>query len=161
MHADLDALLTALYVLVDDSLPKRCGCGRPPTTSDAEIICLAVAQILLDHPCDRRFLAVAGYRLGHLFPDRPKQPGYHKRVRRLAPRIVRALEMVALDAPSSGDQAAAARLDPDPLRRLAPNRQTQRPGRHRRIRLLRLAQPLLLGLPPVRVVHPRRDAIRV
>ena len=50
MHADLDALLTALYVLVDDSLPKRGGVGRPPTTTDAEIICLAVAQILLDHP---------------------------------------------------------------------------------------------------------------
>lgn len=113
MHADLDALLTALYVLVDDSLPKRCGGGRPPRTSDAEIISLAVAQILLDHPCDRRFLAVAGYRLGHLFPHRPKQPGYHKRVRRLAPQIVRALEMIALDAPSSGDQLRL--LDSTPI----------------------------------------------
>ena len=61
MHADLDALLTALYVLVDDSLPARFGAGRPPKTSDAEIVCLAVAQILLDHRCDRGFLAVAGY----------------------------------------------------------------------------------------------------
>jgi hypothetical protein len=113
VHADLDALLTALYVLVDDSLPKLRGAGRPPKTSDAEIICLAVAQILLDHPCDRRFLAVAGYRLGHLFPDRPKQPGYHKRVRRLAPRIVRALEVVALDAPSRGDQLRL--LDSTPI----------------------------------------------
>jgi hypothetical protein len=95
VHTDLDALLTALYVLVDDSLPKRCGAGKPPATTDAEMICLAVAQVLLDHPCDRRFLAVAGYRLGHLFPHRPKQPGYHKRVRRLAPQSVRALEMVA------------------------------------------------------------------
>jgi hypothetical protein len=67
VHTDLDALLTALYVLVDDSLPKRCGAGKPPATTDAEMICLAVAQVLLDHPCDRRFLAVAGYRLGHLF----------------------------------------------------------------------------------------------
>jgi Transposase DDE domain len=113
VHADLDALLTALYVLVDDSLPKRCGRGRPPRTSDAEIISLAVAQILLDHPCDRRFLAVAGYRLGHLFPRIPKQPGYHKRVRRLAAQIVRALEVVALDAPSSGDQLRL--LDSTPI----------------------------------------------
>jgi hypothetical protein len=121
VHADLDALLTALYVLVDDSLPKRCGAGRPPTTTDAEIICLAVAQILLDHPCDRRFLAVAGYRLGHLFPHRPKQPGYHKRVRRLAPQIVRALEMVALDAPSRGDQLRLLDSTPIPC---AASRQT-------------------------------------
>jgi len=113
VHADLDALLTALYVLVDDSLPRRRGVGRPPRTSDAEIICLAVAQILLDHPCDRRFLAVAGYRLGHLFPDIPKQPGYHKRVRRLLPKILRALEVVALDAPSSGDQLRL--LDSTPI----------------------------------------------
>jgi len=113
VHADLDALLTALYVLVHDSLPKRRGCGRPPRTDDAEIICLAVAQILLDHPCDRRFLAVAGYRLGHLFPCIPKQPGYHKRVRRLAGQIVRVLEMVALDAPSSGDQLRL--LDSTPI----------------------------------------------
>jgi len=113
VHADLDALLTALYVLVDDSLPARFGAGRPAKTSDAEIVCLAVAQILLDHPCDRRFLAVAGYRLGHLFPDIPKQPGYHKRVRRLAPLIVRSLEMVALDAPSRGDQLRL--LDSTPI----------------------------------------------
>ena len=113
MHADLDALLTALYVLVDDSLPTKRGRGRPPRTGDAEIICLAVAQVLLDHPCDRRFLAVAGYRLGHLFPDRPKQPGYHKRVRRLLPHIIRGLEMVALDAPSAGDQLRL--LDSTPI----------------------------------------------
>jgi hypothetical protein len=113
VHADLDALLTALYVLVDDSLPARCGAGRPPKTSDAEIVCLAVAQILLDHPCDRRFLAVAGFRLGHLFPDIPKQSGYHKRVRRLVPHIVRSLEMVALDAPSRGDQLRL--LDSTPI----------------------------------------------
>jgi hypothetical protein len=113
VHADLDALLTALYVLVDDSLPKRRGRGRPPRTSDAEIVTLAVAQVLLDHPCDRRFLAVAGYRLGHLFPHIPRQPGYHKRVRRLAGQIVRVLEMVALDAPSSGDQLRL--LDSTPI----------------------------------------------
>ena len=113
MHADLDALLTALYVLVDDSLPGPVGPGRPPRTNDAEIVCLAVAQILLDHPGDRRFLAVAGYRLGHLFPHIPKQPGYHKRVRRLAPLIMRALELVALDAPSSGDQLRL--LDSTPI----------------------------------------------
>ena len=113
MPPDLDELLTALYVYVDDSRPGRSGPGRPASTSDAEMICLAVAQVLLDCPCDRRFLARAGWRLAHLFPRRPKQPGYDKRVRRLLPRIVSALERVAFDAPSSSDQLRL--LDSTPI----------------------------------------------
>jgi len=101
---DLDALLTALYVYVDDSLPSRSGPGRPPRTTDSELICLAVAQILLDCHSDRQFLAVAGRRLQHLFPLRPKHSGYHQRVRRLAPQIARALSMLACDTPHSDDQ---------------------------------------------------------
>jgi hypothetical protein len=31
-------------VRVDDFLPKRCGPGRPPRITDAELITLAVAQ---------------------------------------------------------------------------------------------------------------------
>ena len=113
MPPDLDALLTALYVYVDDSLPRRCGSGRPPVTNDAEIICLAVAQALLDCPCDRRFLLIAKRRLVHLFPQQPQQPGYHKRVRRLLPSIIIALERIALAAPSSADQLRL--LDSTPI----------------------------------------------
>ena len=104
MPPDLDALLTALYVYVDDSLPVRVGPGRPPQTTDAELICLATAQILLDCHSDRQFLAVAARRLAHLFPLRPKHSGYHQRVRRLAPQIARALSMLALDTPHSDQQ---------------------------------------------------------
>ena len=64
MHADLDALLTALYVRVDDLLPKRQGPGHPPRITDAELIALAVAQMFLGLPNDRQFLALAQYRLG-------------------------------------------------------------------------------------------------
>src|SRR3990172_4123650 len=71
---DLDDLLTALYVYVVDSLPPRRGPGRRPQTTDAEIICLAVAQVLLDCPCDRRFLAVAGWRLPPLLSPPPHPP---------------------------------------------------------------------------------------
>ena len=46
MHADLDALLTVLYVLVDDLLPRgQRRRGRRPRISDSELICLAVAQV--------------------------------------------------------------------------------------------------------------------
>ena len=41
MLADLDSLLTALYVLVDDFLPVRSGAGHRPKITDAELITLA------------------------------------------------------------------------------------------------------------------------
>ena len=52
MIADLDTLLTALYVeLTDHIIPSlgagRRGPGRPPEVTDAELVCLAVAQVLL------------------------------------------------------------------------------------------------------------------
>lgn len=100
MLADLDTLLIGLYVLADDLLPKRSGPGRQPRITDAEIICLAVAQVLLDCPSERRFLRFARRRLGHLFPYIPKQPGYNKRVRALAPQIVRVLGHLAYLSPS-------------------------------------------------------------
>jgi hypothetical protein len=50
--ADLDTLLTALYVeLTDRIIPSlglgRSGPGQPPEVTDAELACLAVAQVLL------------------------------------------------------------------------------------------------------------------
>jgi len=98
--ADLDDLLTALYVLADEFLPRRPRARRRPQITDAELVCLAVAQILLDCPSERRFLRFAIVRLGHLFPYLPKQPGYNKRMRRLAPQIVRLLNLVAYMSPS-------------------------------------------------------------
>ena len=59
MPPDLDTLLVALYVLADDFLPKRSGPGRPPRINDASVIALAVAQVFLDCPNERRFLRLA------------------------------------------------------------------------------------------------------
>jgi hypothetical protein len=98
--ADLDDLLTALYVLADEILPRRPRARRRPQITDAELVCLAVAQILLDCPSERRFLRFAMCRLGHLFPYLPKQPGYNKRMRALAPQIVRLLNAIAFASPS-------------------------------------------------------------
>jgi hypothetical protein len=101
---DLDALLTALYVLADDFLPKRSGPGRRPRISDAELVCLAVAQIFLDCAKERRFLRFAKRRLGHLFPYIPGQSGYNKRVRALAPQIGRLISELARVSPSFCDR---------------------------------------------------------
>lgn len=104
MLADLDSLLTALYVLVDDLLPGRTGAGRRPKITDAELITLAVAQIFLDCHSERRFLRFARQRLGHLFPYIPKQPGYNKRLRALAPRICLVIRTLARISPSFSDR---------------------------------------------------------
>jgi hypothetical protein len=98
--ADLDDLLTALYVLADEILPRRPRARRRPRITDAELVCLAVAQVLLDCPSERRFLRFARARLGHLFPYLPKQPGYNKRVRALAEQIALMLGVLARSSPS-------------------------------------------------------------
>lgn len=100
MPPDLDTLLTALYVFVDDLLPKRGGPGRRGRISAAELVTLAVAQILLDCPSERRFLRFARRRLGHLFPYIPGQSGYNKRLRRLADEVCLVLSALARSSPS-------------------------------------------------------------
>ena len=73
MIADLDTLLTALYVELTDriipslSLRSR-GPGKPPEVTDAELVCLAVAQVLLRYDDERHWLRAAPARVGHLFP---------------------------------------------------------------------------------------------
>ena len=73
MHASLDDLVIALYVTIDDLLGR--GPGRPPRLSDAELVCVAVAQVLLGFACERHWLRFAQARLGRLFPYLP-QPGW-------------------------------------------------------------------------------------
>ncbi len=104
MLADLDSLLTALYVLADDLLPKRAGAGRRPRILDAELITLAVAQIFLGCASERRFLRTARRRLAHLFPYLPQQPGYNKRLRALAPQICLLINHLARISPSFCDR---------------------------------------------------------
>jgi hypothetical protein len=123
VHADLDSLLTALYVLVDDLLPARTGAGRRPRITDAELVTLAVAQIFLDCHSERRFLRLARQRLGHLFPYIPKQPGYNKRLRKLAPEICLIINHLARSAPSFNDRLRLLDSTPVPC---GASRQTAR-----------------------------------
>lgn len=123
MLANLDALLTTLYVLVDDFLPKRGGPGHPAKISDSEVITLAVAQMFLAIPNDRKFLALARWRLSHLFPYLPKQPGYNKRLRALAPTIAAVITHLATGSPSFCDGLRLLDSTPVPCGR---SRQTAR-----------------------------------
>ena len=127
MDTDLDALLTALYVIVDDLLPiRRRGPGRRPRISDSELICLAVAQVLLDCPKERRFLRFAKRRLGHLFPYIPGQSGFNKRLRTLAPELLRTVEQIARLSPSFCDRLRL--LDSTPVPCAASRETVKRSG---------------------------------
>lgn len=123
MSADLDALLISLYVLIDDLLPARRRFGRPPRISDSELICLAVAQVLLDCPNETRFLRLAKQRLGHLFPYIPGQSGFNKRLRRLTPQLLEAVTLLARLAPSFCDRLRLLDSTPVPC---AASRETVR-----------------------------------
>jgi hypothetical protein len=104
VHACLDDLVIALYVTIDELLEPRRGPGRPPRLSDAELVCLAVAQVLLGYDSERRWLRAIHGRLGHLFPYVCGQAAYNRRLRRAAPLVAAILHAVAVACPSWCDQ---------------------------------------------------------
>jgi hypothetical protein len=102
MDADLDLLLTTVFVTADDLLPERQN-NAARSVTDAEVVTLCVAQAIMGIPSDRRFLAVAAKRLGHLFPRLPQQPGYFKRRRRLAETLEWLMGVFASQSPGFED----------------------------------------------------------
>ena len=104
MDADLDTLATALYARTDDLLkaaperrPWRPAIGITPRISDAELVTLAVLQALLGFTSEARWLRFAGEQLRPLFPYLPGQPGYNKRLRRLAGTLTWLIRQLAVD----------------------------------------------------------------
>jgi hypothetical protein len=91
MDTDLDSLATTLYVTVDDLLiahpdqiPARPKVGLEPKTTDSELITLAVMAALLGFANESRWVRWAKKHLSCWFPRIPNQPGYNKRLRKLA-----------------------------------------------------------------------------
>ena len=88
MIADLDTLLIALYVeLTDRIIPlrgfARSGPGQRPEVTDAELVCVAVAQVLLRFDGERHWLRAAPRQVGTCFlaagPVRVQRPGQGRR----------------------------------------------------------------------------------
>src|SRR3979409_702464 len=102
MDANLDLLLTVVYCITDDFLPKRVANARR-RVSDAEIITLCVAQAIMGIPSDPRFVAVAPHRLGHLFPCLPTRDAFHKRRLRLSGQIEALIAEFARQSPGFVD----------------------------------------------------------
>ena len=108
MIADLDTLLTALYVeLTDRIIPstptRRRGPGRPPEVTDAELVCLAVAQVLLRFNNERHWLRAAPSRVGHLFQRLLSQSEYNDRLKTTAWLMEAALRWLADQTPGSAE----------------------------------------------------------
>jgi len=112
MLADLDLLLTAVFVTADDLLPRRAKNARRRIT-DAEVITLCVAQALLGISSDRRFLRAARSQLAGLFSVLPAQDAYWKRRARLADQIEQVMAAFARDCPGYWDQICL--LDSTPV----------------------------------------------
>jgi hypothetical protein len=107
--ADLDTLLIALYVeLTDRVIPalgrRRRGPGRPAEVTDAELVCLAVAQVLLRYHDERHWLRAAPTRVGHLFPRLLGQSAYNQRLKGAAPLLEAALRWLAEQTPGSAER---------------------------------------------------------
>ncbi len=97
MTTDLNTLLTALYVRIDDHLAPRVRPGRPPRLTDAELLTLAVAQVLLGVHSEARWLRLVPAALPGAFPYLPGQSGYNKRLRAALPLLKRLIRVLAAD----------------------------------------------------------------
>ncbi|WP_345559629.1 hypothetical protein, partial [Streptomonospora halophila] len=118
MKTNLDALLTALYVHLDDDVlpppPPRRGPGRPPALTDAELVCVAVAQVLLRYNDERHWLRAAPERVGHLFPRLIDQSEYNRRLRDLGHVLFTTALRLARALPSYADSLRL--MDGTPVR---------------------------------------------
>jgi hypothetical protein len=106
---NLDTLLTALYVDLEDRVLPALGwsrehrAGRKPRLTDSELLCLVVAQHLLGVASERRWLRYAHKNLAGLFRYLPQQSGYGKRVRSLGGLISAVIVELARDVDSWHD----------------------------------------------------------
>lgn len=107
MNNNLSTLLTTLYVfLTDKVLPdlghSRAGRRGPKVAlTDAELLCLAVAQhLLLGSGSESRWVRYARTHLRGMFPGIPKQSGYNKRIRAAGPLISAVITALAKDTAS-------------------------------------------------------------
>jgi hypothetical protein len=112
MDADLDLFLISVYCTADDLLPAPARNARR-RLSDAEIVTLCVAQVLMGIPSDRRFLRAAKRQLGHFFTWLPSQDALHKRRARLAETIEWLIGVFAARSPGHRDDLVL--VDPTPV----------------------------------------------
>jgi hypothetical protein len=95
---DIETLITALYVKIDDEYGGVRCFGRPPKLNASELLCLAVAQALLGHRSECRWIRYAGKHLTGMFPYLPTRSAYNKRLRAALPLVKRIIRDLARDS---------------------------------------------------------------
>lgn len=118
MKTNLDALLTALYVYLDDdvipslNLPRKR--GPAPLLNDAELVCASIAQVMLRHDSEHHWMRAAPARIGHLFPRLPSQSEYNRHLRELGPVLFAVTLWLARAVPAWHERLRL--MDGTPLR---------------------------------------------
>ena len=95
MDNDLETLITALYVKIDDAHGGVRCLGRPPKLTASELLCLAVAQALLGHRSESRWMRYATKHMAGMFPYLPTRSAYNKRLRAALPLVKRIIRDLA------------------------------------------------------------------
>src|SRR5215213_6079940 len=139
VKTDINTLLTALYVKIDDWLGQARRVGRPPRLSDAELLTMAVAQVLLGVRSEARWLRFVPNALPAAFPYLPGQSGYNKRLRNALPLIKRLVRVLAADTDMWADPLWLVDSTPVECARSRPHRETLELGRLGRLQLLPVA----------------------
>jgi len=152
VDADLNTVATALCVGTDDllkgapdRLPRRPRVGIAPRISDAEVVTLGMMQVLLGFTSEAMWLRFAGTRPQHLLGYVPQQPGYNKRLRRLAGTLDWLIRVLARDTRVFTDDVWLVDSTPGRVRPLPRDSALFGSGRLGRIRLLREPLPLPTG----------------
>jgi hypothetical protein len=96
--SDIETLITALYVKLDDEHGGVRCFGRPPKLSATELLCLAVAQALLGHHSESRWMRYATTHLTGMFPYLPTRSAYNKRLRSALPLVKRIIRDLGQDS---------------------------------------------------------------
>ena len=106
MGQDLDTLVTALYVRIDDLLKSNPGwvpqgprVGIAPKLADAELVTLGVISALMGFDSERAFVRYAQTHLRAWFPYVPNHSGFNKRLRRSADMINHVIGALARECP--------------------------------------------------------------
>jgi hypothetical protein len=100
-------------IIPERGLARRGPGGRPEVT-DAELACIAVAQVLLRFDDERHWLRIAPRLIGHLFPRLLGQSEYNTRLRAAAPLMEAALRWLAGATPATAEMLRLMDATPVP-----------------------------------------------
>jgi hypothetical protein len=123
MTSGIETLITALYVKIDNEYRGGKRFGRLPKLSACELLCPAVAQALLGHRSQCRWMRYATKHLTGMFPYLPTRSAYNKRLCSALPLVKRIIRDPARDSDFWFDNHWI--VDSTPVRARCPDRRSR------------------------------------